>query len=349
MYAVSLFASVLIMAFPVSGSEPPLSESLGRLSLRASRDLIGVSVDTAASDAAIDLLSRRVLAYTLGTQDPGRAVAAFIRVLFEEEGFVYDDDARDPENYLLERVLSRKRGNCLGLTVLCMIIGERLGIPIGGVYVPTHCFARYEGNGRRINIETAEKGADRKDAWYAEKFRLRGDSPYLSTLGKREILGVYLQSLGGAYSRRGREAEALRLYKESKAFYPGLPGAYYNEGVSHQRAGRLEEAIAQYRAALALDPGLGAARGNLGAAYCSCGLLEDGIREYRKALAIDPGNAVARANLAKAHFERGEYADAIENCDRAMEQGCRFDPTMLAVLDRYRRPRETMPPGPTGP
>ncbi|MGE5699651.1 MAG: tetratricopeptide repeat protein, partial [Deltaproteobacteria bacterium] len=56
-------------------------------------------------------------------------------------------------------------------------------------------------------------------------------------------------------------------------------------------------------------------------------------------------NATARAGLAKAYFSRGAYREAIEHCDRAIEQGCRFEPSMLEVLNRYRRPGDN-PPGP---
>jgi tetratricopeptide (TPR) repeat protein len=105
-------------------------------------------------------------------------------------------------------------------------------------------------------------------------------------------------------------------------------------GVS-SRDGESEEAIARYRK-LALDPYMAAARGNLAAAYCGCGKMEDGIREFRKVLEINPNYALVRAGLARAYFTRGAYREAIEQCDRAMEQGWRFEPSMLEVLNRYR-------------
>jgi tetratricopeptide (TPR) repeat protein len=235
-------------------------------------------------------------------------------------------------------VLARKRGNCLGITSVYLALAEILGIPLGGVYVPSHCFVRYEGNGVRINIETAEKGAERTDEWYARKFLIGKGRPYLHTLGKREMIGVYLKSLGVAYSRKGRDEEALRIYRDAAAFHPGLPDAYYNSGVSYHKLGRNEEAIGMYRRAIALDPGLDSARGNLASALCGCGRLEDGIEEYLRALEVNPKNATARAGVAKAYFARGDFSEAIGHCDRAMEQGCRFEPSMLEVLDRHRMP-----------
>jgi regulator of sirC expression with transglutaminase-like and TPR domain len=300
------------------------------------RKLTGRSPDAEAVEKEVGRMAWRVSASLVGSREPRRAIEAINRVLFTDEGFVYDPVPGDPENYLLDRVLARKRGNCLGLTFLYLAIGERVGVPIRGSYVPTHCFARYEGNGVRINIETGEKGIERDDQWYAGKFRLGEGRPYLRTLGKREMIGVYLKSLGAALSRRGMEEEALRLYREAALFHPGLPDVYYNAGVSYQKLGKSKEAIALYRKALSLDPDMAAALGNLGATLCSSGRTEDGIREYLKALAINPDNIKARSGLARAYFSCGAYREAITHCDRAMEQGCSFDPSMLQVLERYR-------------
>ena len=300
------------------------------------RKLTGRPPDTALVEKEIDRMAWRVSAFLVGAREPRRAIAAINKVLFTDEGFVYDPVPGDPENYLLDLVIARKRGNCLGLTFLYLALGERVGVPFQGSYVPTHCFARYEENGVRINIETGEKGIERDDQWYAGKFKVGERRPYLRTLGKREMIGVYLKSLGAALSRRGMEEDALQVYRQASLFSPGLPDVYYNAGVSYQKLGKNDDAVAQYRKALALDPDMEIARGNLGAALCSCGKVEEGIQEFLKAIEINPENIKARAGLAKAYFSQGAYRESIAHCDRAMEQGCNFDPSMLEVLARYR-------------
>ncbi len=326
--------------------EVPFSGTLFLISARASRDLFCREADGRLVERELDRIAHRVRESGDGLGDPAGTISALNRVLFDEEGFVYDPAMGDPENYLLDRVLARKRGNCLGMTSVYLALAERLEIPLSGVYVPSHCFIRYEGKGARINIETGEEGAERKDAWYAKKFRLKAGSSYLRTLGRREMIGVYLKSLGAAYSRKGRDEEALRIYREAALFSPELPDAYYNAGVSYQRMGRTDDAVAQYRHALFLDPDMAPARGNLAAALCDCGRLEDGIREFRKALEIDPRNAAAHSGLAKAYYARGDYSQAAMHCDRALEQGCRFEASMLEALSRYRRPAGDIASGP---
>ncbi len=284
--------------------------------------------------AEIDRLAARLRPAGADRTDPRRVVAALNRFVFEEERFTYDPAPGDPDNYLPARVLARRRGNCLGLTVLYLALAERLHLPLRAVYLPSHCFPRYEDGRTRINIETAAAGASWDDARYARLFGVTKDRPYLRSLGTREALGVYLKSLGAALSRKGRDEDALALYRCAAHCAPGLPDVPYNAGVSYQKLGKLDDAIAQYRRALALDPELAAARdnlgvalarqghyrqaleearravsldpkntlsrGNLAATFCACGMTEEGIREFEKVLALDPGNARAMSGLSKA-------------------------------------------------
>ena len=347
-------------------------EAVLSVSYPEGRDLRGRRAEAAFVGKEIARMAARLAPEIGDGSDPARTVSALNRLLFSKEGFTYDPAPGNPDNYLPDRVLSRKRGNCLGLTVVYLALAERLDIPLRGVYVPSHCFARYEGNGARINIEPAENGTERSDDRYRRDFGLGENRPYLMSLAAPEMVGVYMKSLGAAYSRMGLETEALRIYREASLRYPGLPDAWFNAGVSYQKTGRLDDAIDQYRRALSLDPELAAARDNLGAALaakglyrealeearraaalapsnvatrgnlaatlCACGETEEGIREYRRILAVDPRNARALAGLATAHYERGEYEEAILHCDRAIEAGCRLDPGMVSALDKRRSP-----------
>lgn len=373
-----------------AASHPVLSSASARESLflstilrhsaKGSRDLLGLPVDPTLPEREIARLADRLRPEVSGAADGGEVVGAFRRILLIEEGFTYDKSASNPGNYLLESVLARRKGNCLGLTILYLALADRLGLPFRGVYVPSHCFVRYEGGGVHSNVEFGEVGASWDDDRYRRVFRIRRGRPYLFSLAPPEMLGVFLKTLGAGYSRKGREEEALRLYDEAGRLYPGLPDVHYNAGVSLQKLGRLDEAAGKYRRALDLDPELAAARdnlgvllarqgrydeaieearraveldpwnaatrGNLAAAYCGCGRLDEGIREYRTAVEIDPGNPRARSGLARAYFSRGSYREAAAACVSAEMLGCRFDAAMLETLSRYRdrRPsRQTSP------
>ncbi len=330
---------------PESAEESPWVSEMLRYSARGSRDLLGLPVDPSMVKREIGRLAERLRPEVSRASDEGQVVDAFRRVLLIEEGFVYDKSSSDPENYLLETVLARKKGNCLGLSMLYLSLADRLGLPFRGVYVPSHCFVRYEGKTVRRNVEFAEGGASWEDERYRREFRLRPGRPYLVSLSSTEMEGVFLKTLGAGYSRKGREEEALRLYDEAKRRYPGLPDAHYNAGVSLQRLGRLEEALGMYHRALDLDPEMAAARenlsvllaaqgryeeaiaearqavelepwnvaarGKLAAAYCGCGRVDEGIREYLAAMEIDPGNRRLQSGLERAYLSLGSHRQAL--------------------------------------
>ena len=350
--------------------EIPLPKTLVRISSREGETLSGMPVDPAAVEKEIDRLAERIRPALQDRSDPRGVISSLNRILFVEEGFTYDYVPENPDNYLLDRVIARKRGNCLGLTALYLMLGERLSLPLRGVYVPSHIFVRYEDGNVRFNIEMGEKGAEWEDGRYLREFRLAGGWPYLRSLGRKEMIAVYLKSIGATYSRKKRDDEALRLYREAALLYPALPDIHFNIGVSYHKRGMIDEAVAQYRKALELDPGLAVARdnlgvalakqgrfpealaeareamalaprdpvtrGNLAAALCALGMLDEGVREYRKVLEIDPDNAMALVGLTNAYYARGEFHEAIAYCDRALERGCRFDPAVLGALERYR-------------
>ncbi|MGE5246993.1 MAG: transglutaminase family protein, partial [Verrucomicrobiota bacterium] len=201
-----------------------------RYSEQGTRDLVAIPAGGNV-EAELARLTEEVRRAIRAAGPGGSVVDAVRTVLLSKEGYSYDSVAGNPENYLLGTVLARRKGNCLGLTMLCLVIAERLGAPLRGVYVPSHCFVRYDGTGGCVNVEFADRGANWPDEKYRRVFALSGQRPYLKSLDPDQMLGVFLKSLGAAYSRRGRDMEALRLYAEAERLYPQLPDVHYNAGV----------------------------------------------------------------------------------------------------------------------
>src|SRR5512141_3482262 len=200
---------------PASARESSFLSALLRQSARGSRDLLGLPVDPSLPEREITRLADRLRPEVSGVADGDRVVEAFRRILLVEERFTYDKSSADPGNYPLESVLARRQGNCLGLSVLYLALADRLGIPFRGVYVPSHCFVRYEGNGVRVNVEFAEGGASWSDDRYRREVRISPARPYLQSLAPSEMLGVFLKTLGAGDSRQGRVADALRWSDEA--------------------------------------------------------------------------------------------------------------------------------------
>jgi tetratricopeptide (TPR) repeat protein len=246
------------------GDGRSLEASILLLSERGCGDVSGRRFERDALEAGLSRLTGRVDSILAGSREPGKVLDAIGRVLFDEGKYAYDASGTDADLYLLDRVIERKRGNCLGLTLLYALIGERLGVPVTGSYVPGHIFVRYEGQEGRFNRETSLKGREMTDSEYRRRFALDRDRPYLKTLDKGELAGILAKTMGASCSCGRKDETAIRYYEEASRLYPDLADIYFNTGVSLQRTGKPGEAIRQYRKSLAIDPGLSAARGNLG-------------------------------------------------------------------------------------
>lgn len=240
-----------------------LEETVLSLSARGCAELSGRRFERERVAAELTRLSGRVETLLGADREPHRALAAIGRVLFREEKLAYDASGTDADLYLLDRVLERKRGNCLGLTLLYDLIGERIGLPLTGSYVPGHIFVRYESGGVRINIETSREGNELPDAEYRRVFKLAQDRPYLRTLDRQALAAVLVKTLGASCACGRKDEAALRLYDEAKRLYPELADIYFNAGISLQRTGQKSQAVEEYRKCLSLDPGLGIAREKL--------------------------------------------------------------------------------------
>lgn len=248
---------------PIPSPDASLEDTVLALSVRGCAELSGRKFDRERATGDLARLTGRVEALLGGDREPHRALAAIAQVLFREEKFAYDASGTDADLYLLDRVLERKRGNCLGLTLLYDLIGERLGIPLTGSYLPGHIFVRYESGGVRINAETSREGKELPDAEYRRVFKLSQERPYLRTLDRQALAAILVKTLGASCACGKKDEAALRLYGEAKRLYPELADIYFNTGISLQRTGQKGQALEEYRKCLSLDPGLGIAREKL--------------------------------------------------------------------------------------
>jgi len=84
-------------------------------------------------------------------------VKAINDFLFNELKFIYVQTGNLEDLYLNSVIDEMKRkGNCVGMSILYLAISERLHLPIFGVNVPEHIFVRFDNGKTNINIETGE-------------------------------------------------------------------------------------------------------------------------------------------------------------------------------------------------
>lgn len=243
-----------------------------------------------------------------GLQNSYKAIHIINDYLFNELGYTSVKEASDANDLFLHSVMDRKKGYCLSLSILYLAIGERLGLPLYGVVVPSHFFVRYDNGPVRFNIETTSKGGYANDEHYIEKFNVPDnghDSIYMQNLNKMQSLGCLFNNLGNVYSDEGNIDAAIKALENAVRINPSLAESRTNLGNMYLQKGRINDAVYNYRQALSINPDDAKTYNNLGNAYLEREWFNEAIGAYTKSLELDNDSIEARMNIATAYSKLG--------------------------------------------
>src|SRR5262245_41345425 len=126
-------AGLLFSPFIASASDPPLLEGLAQIEESVRRP--DMDLRTAVNSLGHRLASKPTL------QGPS-AVKALNQAVFGDLGLVGSANLKDVDNLLPSRVLERKRGYCVGIAGVYLLLAEQLHLPIYAVATPSHVFLR---------------------------------------------------------------------------------------------------------------------------------------------------------------------------------------------------------------
>jgi tetratricopeptide (TPR) repeat protein len=246
-------------------------------------------------------MNERLLADQLAGADGKAIVSALNRVVFDELELRATRDVESPEHLFLSSVLEGKRGYCLGLAALYLVLAELNDIPLFAVATPSHVFLRYDDGETRINIETFQRGAHLSDEDYVREHAIPEKSidkgVFLRNLPIDEFLAQIYNNIGVIYSKRGQYELAEREYRRALELHPNFPAAQYNLGNDLLQRGEYKQAVKAFNRALRLYPTDVWALNNRGLAHEKRGKLSKARRDYEEALQIQPGFSQAATNL----------------------------------------------------
>lgn len=142
------------------------------------------------------------------------SLESLLHRLFAEERFAGNAaHYYDPRNSLLDQVLERRLGIPITLSVVCMEVGRRAGVPLEGIGMPGHFLVRPLATNRYVDAFNG--GALLDVAGCAELFHaasppgadLRFRENLLATTPRRTILARILQNLRAVYRSRAQPAD----------------------------------------------------------------------------------------------------------------------------------------------
>lgn len=267
----------------------------------------------------------RVLKARISEADEPESIVKIINeFLFDELGFNYVQTG-NLEDLYLNKVIDRRKGNCVGLSILYLSIAERLRLPLFGVNVPEHIFIRYDDGERKMNIETGHKGMSLSDTFYATHSIDRFDKEsvaqgcYLQNLNKKEVISNILLNRSKIRREAGDHNGALGDSKKSILLNPRNPGAYCNRGVIYEKMGLTSEAIKNYSMAISLNRKYSSAYYNRGSIFGVQGKYDKAVEDFNEAISIDPGFTLSYLNRAIAYKKMGRVDKAIQDYDKIIE------------------------------
>lgn len=117
---------------------------------------------------------------------------------------------------LLSHYLRTRRGNCVSMPILFLILADRLGLKVALSLAPQHVLVRYHPNsGNPLNLETTSGADPAREAWYRQIMPMTDRSIqsgfYLRSLPKREGAALMATTILEHYAEQQRFQEMLPL------------------------------------------------------------------------------------------------------------------------------------------
>jgi regulator of sirC expression with transglutaminase-like and TPR domain len=172
-------------------------------------------LDGDALRGTLDSLAKEINSRILPSDTPLEIVDKLTTYLFHEKGFSGNRERYfDADNSYLNKVVLSGKGIPITLTVLCMLIGRRLGLPIEGVGMPAHFIASYVAPEGPIYFDPFGKGRILTKFDCGEIVKKSGldfDEKFLARSDNRATLLRMIHNLIVVYNRTQQVERAKHL------------------------------------------------------------------------------------------------------------------------------------------
>ncbi len=228
-------------------------------------------LDIASVLPSLDALARRVrsvlalpapdVAAELPAEMPRlHVIDALNQVLFDEEHFEGDaDDYYNPDNSFLHKVLERRKGIPITLSLLYIEVARRVGLQIEGIGLPYHFMVRCRLEDNIVYIDPFAHGAVMNEQGCQEYIRkltqrrIRLHSHWFEPVTKRQFLTRMLHNLKSIYLKSDQYALALNVCTLLILLYPKGGLEYRDRGLLYLQLKRYSPAIKDLRRYLELE------------------------------------------------------------------------------------------------
>ncbi|MEM1347554.1 MAG: transglutaminase-like domain-containing protein [Myxococcota bacterium] len=209
---------------------------------------------------AIDALANGVRERVVGVVDPGRRLEILCHYLGQECGFRGNlEDYYDPANSYLDRVLERRTGVPITLSVVYLEVAQRVGVELDAISFPYHFLIasrEVEGvfldpfhGGRVLTEEDCRAMLDR-----FTDGRIDFQPRFLEPVSVRDVLVRVTRNLKLVHVKRERFAEAIAAADLLLMWVPDAWREYHDRGLLHAQLEHWRHALDDLERYLKHDP-----------------------------------------------------------------------------------------------
>jgi hypothetical protein len=284
---------------------PQLGDSLTieQSCIAISRNLIAVlgADDTAALSAFYHVLDSTGagLALSLGNrEETPAAVDSILSIVYRNWAIGFNNRDMSLDALLPHLVHKNRNGACLGVSLIILMLAEKVKCPVYGVMLPGHFFCRYENSATRINIEPNKSGINHPDGYYKDHYPLATRSWYdLRNLTKRETVGMLCYNAGAICLDRGKFDPAIFYCRQAMRRLNDLPEAKGNCALAYAQKGALDSSLVLFKELFSLHPDFVNCAANYGTILMEAGKTMEAQEVYKKGLEYFPEDTVLKKGI----------------------------------------------------
>jgi regulator of sirC expression with transglutaminase-like and TPR domain len=191
----------------------------------------------------------------------GEILSNLNRILFDEAGFQGNqENYYDPQNSFLNRVLERRLGIPITLSLVYSEVGRRAGFPVHGIALPGHFLVGllhesgtlYVDPFNRGEVLTEKECCDRVEAGFGPE--AAADAGWKVPAGKKMILKRMLRNLKGIYRQLNQEQQVFEMLQWILALNPESADELKQRGLLYEAMGNNASAVKDLERYLEIAP-----------------------------------------------------------------------------------------------
>lgn len=167
---------------------------------------------------------------------------------FQTYQYNFDDpEGKDLQSSLIPNLLKTRKGNCVSLPVLFVILGQKTGINVTLANAPLHLFVKFTESetGKELNIEATNGGNPFRDEWIIEQSKISllavETGIYLKPLTKRESVAELSMSAVSSFLSRGELEKVIEVTDLMLEYHPKSVNAMLAKGSAYYLMREVEE------------------------------------------------------------------------------------------------------------